>query len=363
MKDLTLTYLVNNLLGKNQPFAMYFLPGQTEVSFVAGKVKTYATFKSIENIKQGFVFAPYKPSSETPIYLIDADKQAQGEATITVLLKSLDEELVDLTLDAKKPLEMSQSSFLSLVDKAVDVIDNGGAFQKVVISRSENIALSEDFNPTKTLFRMQLAMPKAFCYMTYVPEQGLWMGATPERLLEIEGGKAQTNALAGTLPNGNGDLWSHKEIDEQQIVTDYIEDRLKDVGIEKYTIEGPEEVASGSVRHLRSVFSFDLDSVRQLFPILNALHPTPAICGMPKEEAEEFILSNENYPREYYTGYLGPLDLKGSSHIFVNLRCMKIVEDSATLFVGAGITAGSVALKEWEETKVKALTLLNVIKK
>ena len=96
--------------------------------------------------------------------------------------------------------------------------------------------------------------------------------------------------------------------------------------------------------------------------LMSLLHPTPAVCGSPKNYAKTYILENENYEREFYTGFLGPVnESTNKSRLFVNLRCMKIENDKANLFVGCGITEGSDPLNEWEETSHKSQTMLQVI--
>ena len=363
MMNDTLKKQIESLLNKDLPFALYYLPGESEVSFIAGKLRLLNATDAANSSHKGFVFAPYRETPLCPSLLVTAEYVAQGDDTILGLVETI--ESARLSSD-KAPLaishEVSQFDFEALVTQALAEIQNDDTLQKVVVSRVKNINLSQGFLTTDLLEKMQKTLPSAFCYLCYIPGIGTWMGATPERLLEIEGTAAQTNALAGTLRNGTQDKWSQKEKDEQQIVTDYIANQLEGVGMHNYVVDGPTEMASGSVRHLRSVFRFDLENNKKVWQVIKALHPTPAVCGMPKDAAADFIASNENYEREYYTGYLGPVGIKGASHIFVNLRCMKIVGQGASLYVGAGITSGSKADKEWEETEIKALTLLNVIR-
>jgi isochorismate synthase len=116
--------------------------------------------------------------------------------------------------------------------------------------------------------------------------------------------------------------------------------------------------------------------------LISAIHPTPAVCGLPKGSAKKFILENENYNREFYTGFLGELNLKKTlqrngnrknrenqayasitktSALFVNLRCMKLEAKQAVLFVGGGITKDSNPVAEWEETSNKAQTMKSVL--
>ncbi len=94
---------------------------------------------------------------------------------------------------------------------------------------------------------------------------------------------------------------------------------------------------------------------------ISALHPTPAVCGLPKERALELIYKTEMHNREYYAGYCGPINYQGKTDLFVNLRCMKILPDKLALYIGGGLTAKSDPEKEWEETVLKANTLLSVI--
>jgi isochorismate synthase len=73
--------------------------------------------------------------------------------------------------------------------------------------------------------------------------------------------------------------------------------------------------------------------------VISVLHPTPAVCGLPKQEAKDFILENEGYDRKYYTGFLGELNKEAfnketlKSDLYVNLRCMKIKDNQAHLYV------------------------------
>ena len=148
-------------------------------------------------------------------------------------------------------------------------------------------------------------------YCWYHPKVGLWIGATPELLFKVEGKQLTTISLAGTQPYRriSKPIWTNKEIEEQQIVTDYIKHQ-----IEPYTkhvnISDVETIKAGNLLHLKSRITSIIDDSADLKSIIEALHPTPAVCGFPKQKAKDFILNNENYNREYYTGFLGELNLK-----------------------------------------------------
>jgi isochorismate synthase len=116
--------------------------------------------------------------------------------------------------------------------------------------------------------------------------------------------------------------------------------------------------------HLKSEFTVDIKATN--FPqigsvMLNLLHPTSAVCGMPLEPSMQFLREHEGYDRRYYAGYLGPVNIGQDIELFVNLRCMQIAGTKAVLFAGAGVTIDSIPDKEWSETEMKFNTLLNVI--
>ena len=95
--------------------------------------------------------------------------------------------------------------------------------------------------------------------------------------------------------------------------------------------------------------------------LINSLHPTPAICGIPKSVATDFILKYEGYNRAYYSGYLGELNMNDSTNLFVNLRCMQIENNMAAIYVGGGITNESIPENEWLETVSKSEIMKKVL--
>jgi isochorismate synthase len=191
------------------------------------------------------------------------------------------------------------------------------------------------------------------------------MGATPELLLKKCNGRYFTVSLAGTLPvnDHNGAFnWTAKELREQEIVTEFIETQLKNFGIDDYNKTGPFTSFAGNVAHLKTKFDFPGAKVQaELGRFITTLHPTSAVCGSSREKARSYILAEEKHDREYYCGFLGEWNLSGKLNLYVNIRCMKIFDTRACLFVGGGITADSVLETEWDETNHKAKTLLSIL--
>jgi isochorismate synthase len=141
-------------------------------------------------------------------------------------------------------------------------------------------------------------------------------------------------------------------------------------------------VKAGNLVHLKTMISAELKTNTGLKQVITSIHPTPAVCGLPKKEAKEFILKYENYEREFYTGFLGELNFevtktsrsgrknvenraytmtKNSTQLYVNLRCMQIKNDQALIYVGGGITEISNTHNEWEETVSKSLVIKSIL--
>ena len=246
-----------------------------------------------------------------------------------------------------------------LVANAIKAIRKG-AIQKVVVSRLHNQEFKQ--NIADSFVRLLNAYTNAMVYYWSHPKTGTWMGATPETLLNLEGGKCKTMALAGTLAyeDNKRPKWSSKEVDEQQMVTDFIKQQLE-VLYPNDAIKPAETYTkrAGNLLHLCADFEFDINEVA-LVDLVQSLHPTPAVSGVPAVKSLEFIKAFETHQRKYYAGFLGPIH-KASAHVYVNLRCAAIEKTQLTLFVGGGITAESNITAEWEESQRKAETLLNVI--
>ena len=124
---------------------------------------------------------------------------------------------------------------------------------------------------------------------------------------------------------------------------------------------GPYPAFAGALSHLKTDFHFSLPDSNKLGNLLNLLHPTPAVCGLPKEEAYRFIQDNEKYDRRYYSGFIGTLNPSGKTDLYVNLRCMNISSEQLTLYAGGGLLASSELNDEWLETEKKLQTMRRII--
>lgn len=201
----------------------------------------------------------------------------------------------------------------------------------------------------------------AFVYLISSELFGTWIGATPEVLIQRKGTSAHTMSLAGTLPSNSPMGWSSKELEEQGFVTEFIHSQLIERNVQELVQSELKTVVAGPVKHLRTDFNFNL-SEKNVLELVASLHPTPAVSGLPRREAIQLINRLEKHKRNFYTGIIGVQNAQ-DSNIFVNLRCAQVFESNIALYLGGGFTQDSNILKEWEETEVKAATLLEVIEK
>jgi isochorismate synthase len=255
------------------------------------------------------------------------------------------------------PLE-ERDRYVKCVEKAVDVLKEG-RMKKVVLSRKQSF--SKRTSDLEILTQLLDQYPEANCYFFHHPEIGKWIGATPEILLHVEEGKLQTMSLAGTAlyKENKTHVWGQKELQEQQLVTDFITENLYKNGalhIEKSELK---TVQAGSLIHLRTDINASIDH-QDIDSYIKALHPTPAVCGMPRDVAMEYLSKNENYDRSFYTGYLGMVDPDKASY-FVNLRCMELHSDHVDLYIGGGITKLSNPESEYQETVDKLDTMKKLL--
>lgn len=245
--------------------------------------------------------------------------------------------------------------YLQKLEKAIEIIKQNN-LPKLVISRPIARKISS-INLEETYQLLCKKYPNTLCYLL-ISDEEIWIGATPEILGKFNKKTHEffTMSLAGTLPIN--EEWNEKEIEEQKPVTHYISEILK-----KYvTLSEVEESEtynhiSGNIKHLRTDFTAKIEDNR-LKELIEELHPTPAVCGIPKEFCKEKIIEIEQYNREFYAGYI-KIETEEEIYYFVNLRCAKIYKNQVIAFAGGGITALSSPEKEWRETELKSQAILH----
>lgn len=265
--------------------------------------------------------------------------------------KTLDTDLKKLCLQNAENNSIKRTEYLQLLEEFKSSFDKFGV-KKAIFSRIKLKNGDQKDAYSKYLALCEKFKGKAFIYLIASEKFGVWIGATPEIMVERENNNFNTVSLAGTKSEENKN-WTEKEYEEQDLVTQFIEQTLKKISVENLKIGKRETVFSGSVYHLKTKISFQYNAKDENF-VLNQLHPTPAVCGLPRNNAQKLINKFEPHDRKLYTGLIGWKSNK-TSKIYVNLRCMQVTPKGYAIFVGGGITASSVPVDEWEETEFKAM--------
>lgn len=349
---------IDTLIRQGRSFAIYRIPGEEEPRFVmqtSGSVRLLYNIEEL-NEQQGFVIAPFRVSRECPIVLIRPDSIRMPEQDKKEYIR-MDLEFHSNGTEISSERK-TKDNYIYCFNSFIKPLQEN-RLDKLVLSRSLTLDREAGFSPAKAFYKACRQYLRSYVYLCHTPETGTWLGGTPEIILSGEKGEWHTVALAGTQPLQNGELpdyWDEKNKREQQLVSNYIHDRLSSLGIDS-TMKGPYTARAGALCHLKSDFRFKLDSHCKLGSLLNLLHPTPAVCGLPKEEAYQFILEHEGYDRRYYSGFIGWLNPEGRTDLYVNLRCMNIQPDTLSLYAGGGLLASSCPEDEWQETEDKLQTM------
>lgn len=339
---------IKQSLTNNLPFVIYSKPNTITVN---GIFQEDNTLYYLDNFAQkGFVMAPFDNASKS--ILIPLDKSIKRkESWVLKPFKDSKQTPVSYSKTDKQKFEKLVSNTISEI--------NSSQTQKIVASRKETF-YPDTIDVAALYQKMFHKYPNAFRYCFFHPQIGLWLGATPEKLLSISHHQLQTMGYAGTQRfEGTTDVvWHEKEKEEQQFVTDFILENLKN---ESNTIQvsSPYTSQAGTLLHLRTDIKAELKHGFSIQKIIQKLHPTPAVCGFPKLQAKEYILANEGYNRSFYSGYLGELNFNenNDSELYVNLRCMEIQDKEVQLYIGCGITKDSNPEKEFIETVNKSITM------
>ena len=341
-------------------FAIYRLPHEDHATLIRQTDGEPAEFLSCAELngRRGFVVAPFQLSEQQPILLIrpDSVETVPVERDLSAAECPLTSHLSPLTSSYTIDFANFHAQLVS------------GTFRKIVLARCADEETPEAIPPMQLFHRACMLYPRMFIALVNTEKSGCWLTATPEILLDGKGSEWRTIALAGTMKlegeqlNGEGEslTWSTKNIQEQRIVSTYITECLEQF-TSYFREEGPRTVRAANLVHLRSDFTFKLADNEHIGDLLQTLHPTPAVCGLPKRETFNFIIRNEHTPRRYYSGFMGPLGLD-ETHLYVSLRCMNIDGSTCHLYAGGGLLKDSILNQEWLETEAKLQTMRQIMK-
>ena len=333
---------INKLLSGQNPFVCYVKPNECIWNLQVQQTSEIVAFLG----QSGFVFMPF-----------DAGVKICIPTEISAFSQGNFENLEQKSADKFTSEANQKDAFEHLVSKGIAEIQNG-SLDKVVLSRK--IVLKEQISVVATFQNLIATYPTAFRYLFFHPKIGLWMGATPERLVKINQNQFETVALAGTQLFSESIIWNTKEIEEQQFVTDFIISEIASK-VKYLVVSEPKTIKAGNLAHLKSIITGQFTDDFSALDLITTLHPTPAVCGLPKDFAIDFIQKNESFDRTYYSGFLGEYNSNNQTDLFVNLRCLEVVNNAVNIYVGCGITKDSNPEMEFLETENKSMTMRNII--
>jgi isochorismate synthase len=350
----------------------YLLPESNKITVLIGLEEAFDGH--LENQKTGFIFSGFLGHNISKNIIADYIF-TYSENHIEVIY-SIDPHLVDKITIAeeipqlqKAPETIHDDQYQQKVADAIKQIENGH-LKKVIIARQKRLEI-EETNPGVIFNKLSNGFKNSFRSLLYSPDYGMWVGASPEILVSVDENKRfKTVALAGTQKLSEKlslqeAVWKQKEIEEQALVSRYIINCFKTLRMRNFEEEGPKTIVAGDLLHLKTVFQADTqnDEVKNLASnMLQLLHPTSAIGGMPRQEAIDYINQHEGFDRQLFAGYFGPVHVQNRTDLYVNIRCARLYQNQAVLFAGAGITSDSVPEKELQETEIKMQVIGSVLK-
>ncbi|MEZ5176470.1 MAG: isochorismate synthase [Acidimicrobiia bacterium] len=346
-------------------------------------VRAFLGFSFLPWAGNGSIWGGYEPAEAfVPRIMIEG---VDGGSRIRVAAPTADavEPTLELLASMRKPVwrpfedpgnhateaNPSVSDWAKAVELAVEAIDRGD-LDKVVLARSVLVRSAEP-PPILRMFR-ELVRTYPGCYnFAWKSHDAVFMGASPELLASVHGRDLRANPLAGSAPRGEGSvqddqlaaalLSSIKDRKEHAFVVDAMAGRLAPLAESITASDEPHLKQMSSVQHLSSTIDATLHSGHGLLDVLDAVHPTPAVGGVPTAEALALINELEAIDRGWYTGGVGWVDAHGDGVVALGLRCGLIRDTTTHLFAGAGIVEGSVADAEVRETRLKLEPLLKLL--
>jgi isochorismate synthase len=345
----SLAQRIDELVARNVVFAAFRIPGERPRAFI----QRGQALQPALNGRTAWWVAPFGPAPVNVQAILP-----DNDVWLNDVLPSLPEPTPFPYRDARPGLD--RTGYAGAVQQAVDRI-HSGALEKVVLART--IPGTVDIQQWGTLFALAAErLPQACVALVRTYEHGTWLGASPERLLSSVGHRLEVDALAGTMPSAavpEAALWGAKERAEQLWVTRMVEHTMRQLGVQAVEVEGPVVRSAGPVAHLHSVVRGSANGI-DVRDLALALHPTPAVGGIPRAEALRTIAAFEPQQRDLYAGFWG-LHTPERTALYVNIRCMELFQHHALLHVGAGITRDSDPERECQEVERKAATWSDLI--
>ncbi|MEW6702609.1 MAG: isochorismate synthase, partial [Bacteroidota bacterium] len=256
----------------------------------------------------------------------------------------------------------------SRVEAALQKITDGIA-EKIVLARFDEIEFTAAPNILSILKGLEENYGECYTF-AYKSEDSIFFGSSPEKLFKISNGFIETVALAGSIQRGISDeedallenqlLMSKKNLAEQKNVLDFILERLSPLALKISYDSKPAVKKLSNIQHLCTNIRAELTPAANIFSLLEKLHPTPAVCGLPAEDALKIINELEEFDRGLYSGVVGWFNLQNAGEFAVGIRSAVLNEKTLRAYAGSGIVNGSESLSEFNETELKLKPIISL---
>jgi menaquinone-specific isochorismate synthase len=258
----------------------------------------------------------------------------------------------------------------SLVGKGLDAIEQGD-LSKVVMARVLTASFEGRVDPVDVVLNLWKENPGSHVFFFEPTPGNVLLGAAPETVATVAGGVFKATAVAGSIARGSNEreqaalarelMTSEKDRREHQVCVDDMVARLREISDEVEAPSDPHILTLSAIQHLETAITAKLHPNETVISALQALHPTPAVCGYPRDPALELLQREEPFQRGWYAGPVGWFDNDGNGVFVPALRSAVGWGGEWRLFAGSGIVAGSDPTKEWAETGIKFQPVLKAL--
>lgn len=330
------------------------------------KEDTWKDFQSVEWILPEIVF--YRKDTLTRIVSINSENYNKGKID-DIRKYSFESDNTQPFLKVIDELSFSDWEKKVAISREMISLKH---LEKIVLSRKKEFKVIGEIKFSHLSNELNNQYEDCFNFLIKSKES-IFFGSSPELLIQLDGKKFRTEALAGSIKRGEDDLNDlelsnfllndKKNLLEHKIVTDYIQSTLSDKVSNFIIYNKPKIKKLKNIQHLNTEIRGEINSNQNIFDLIETLFPTPAVCGIPKEVALNKLFEIEGFERGIFTGLVGWMNFNSKAELYVAIRCGMLKENKLTVYAGCGIVEDSDALDEYNETelKLKAITdLFNV---
>lgn len=276
---------------------------------------------------------------------------------------------VDICVPATRH-ETEPEAWAKLVETGLGAV-GGGDLSKVVMARVLTASFEGSVDPIDVVLNLWRGNPGSHVFFFEPTPGNVFLGAAPETVSTVSGGVFRATAVAGSIARGSDDteqaalarelLRSEKDRREHQVCVDDMVARLGQISDGIQALPEPHVLTLSAIQHLETAITATLHPNETVISALQALHPTPAVCGFPRDAAYDLLQKEEPFKRGWYAGPVGWFDNDGNGVFVPALRSAVGWGKEWRLFAGAGIVAGSDPSKEWAETRIKFQPVLKAL--